>query len=251
MNSDYDNFGLAVQNCYISITVMRLALSRTRLDRRQPLREQIYGLIRELIVTGKIGPGEVVDEKEIAALLKISRTPVREAVKKLSDEHLVDVIAQSGTRASRIDRHEVEQAYIIRRALESESAAQAAPRMTDAHADALSDLLVAHSKAAERKDYVAAIALDDQFHRSIAEISNLPRLWRAIEISKAPLDRCRHMMLPRTGEAEFTLEQHREIIRALNSRDPERARAAMADHLEKAYSNAAKVLDAEFLKVAS
>lgn len=230
---------------------MREILSRAHLNRSQPMREQIYALIRGLILTGKIGSGEVIDEKEIAALLKISRTPVREAVKKLSDEHLVDVIAQSGTRASRIDRHEVEQAYIIRRALEMESAAQAASHITSAHADTLSELLISHARAIERRDFETAIAIDDTFHRTIAIISNLPRLWRAIEISKAQLDRCRHMMLPRAGEAEATLEQHREIIRALNSRDPERARQAMGSHLEKAYGNAAKVLAAELLNEAS
>jgi GntR family transcriptional regulator, rspAB operon transcriptional repressor len=233
------------------MTVVREVLSKARLNRSQPLREQIYGLIRGLILTGKIGSGEVIDEKEIASLLRISRTPVREAVKKLSDEHLVDVIAQSGTRASRIDRHEVEQAYIIRRALEMESAAQAASHMTSSHADTLSDLLLTHARALERRDFETAIAIDDAFHRTIAEISNLARLWRTIEISKAQLDRCRHMMLPRAGEAEATLEQHREIIRALMSRDPERARTAMAAHLEKAYVNAAKVLDAEVLNAAS
>jgi GntR family transcriptional regulator, rspAB operon transcriptional repressor len=230
---------------------MEKILSRTRLDRRQPLREQIYGLVRGLILTGKIGPGEVIDEKEIASLLKISRTPVREAVKKLSDEHLVDVIAQSGTKASLIDPHEVKQAYLIRRALEMESAAQAASRMTDSHADALSDLLLIHARMIERKDYEEAIATDDRFHRSIAEISDLPRLWRAIEISKAQLDRCRYMMLPRAGEAETTLEHHREIIRALMSKDPDRARIAMGNHLDIAYANTAKVLQAEALKKSS
>ena len=218
------------------------------MDRKRPLRDQIYELVRNLILTGKIGPGDVVDEKLIAAQLKVSRTPVREAVKKLSDEHLIDVIAQSGTRAALIDRHEVEQAYLIRHALEMESAAQAAKNMNPAYAELLSDNLLAHARAIERKDYVLAIATDDQFHRTICEISNLPRLWRAIEISKAQLDRCRHMMLPRAGEAEATLEQHREIIRALNSRDADKACRAMADHLQRAFGNAAKVLDSEFAK---
>ena len=228
---------------------MKTELAKARVDRKRPLRDQIYELIRNLVLTGKIGPGEIVDEKLIAAQLKVSRTPVREAVKKLSDEHLIDVIAQSGTRAALIDRHEVEQAYIIRRALEMESAAQAAKRMTPAHADSLADILMAHARAIERKDYVLAIATDDRFHRMISEISNLPRLWRAVEISKAQLDRCRYMILPRAGEGEATLEQHREIIRALNSGDPEKARAAMAHHLEHAYGSAAKVLDAEALAI--
>jgi len=172
-------------------------LDASRLDRSRPLREQIYDLVRQLILTGKIAPGDVLDEKSIAASLNVSRTPVREAVKKLSDEHLVDVVAQSGTRATHIDRAEVEQAFLIRRALEMESAAQAAQRMTEAHADALNDLLLQHARAIERRRFAEAIATDDRFHRYIADISNLDRLWRAIDISKAQLDRCRHVMLPR------------------------------------------------------
>ena len=168
--------------------------------------------------------------------------------KKLSDEHLVDVVAQSGTRATHIDRAEVEQAFLIRRALEMESAAQAAERMTEAHADALNDLLLQHARAIERRRFAEAIATDDRFHRYIADISNLDRLWRAIDISKAHLDRCRHVMLPRQGQGEATLEQHRNIIRALNSHDAERARRAMADHLEAAYSSTIRAIEAGEIK---
>jgi DNA-binding GntR family transcriptional regulator len=102
---------------------------------------------------------------------------------------------------------------------------------------------VQHARAVERRNYVEAIQRDDQFHRAIAEISDLPRLWRTIEVSKAQLDRCRHLMLPRAGQAEATLEQHREVIRALNSKDPERARLAMKNHLEAAYRSTLAVLD--------
>jgi len=223
-------------------------LDASRLDRSRPLREQIYDLVRQLILTGKIAPGDVLDEKSIAASLNVSRTPVREAVKKLSDEHLVDVVAQSGTRATHIDRAEVEQAFLIRRALEMESAAQAAQRMTEAHADALNDLLLQHARAIERRRFAEAIATDDRFHRYIADISNLDRLWRAIDISKAQLDRCRHVMLPRQGQGEATLEQHRNIIRALNSHDAERARRAMADHLEAAFSSTMRAIEAGEIK---
>ncbi|MCB1380233.1 MAG: GntR family transcriptional regulator [Alphaproteobacteria bacterium] len=222
---------------------MSCDLSTARLDRSRPLRDQIYPLIRTLILTGAIKPGEIIDEKDIAAQLSVSRTPVREAVKKLSDEHLVEVIAQSATRAMRIDRGEIHQSYIIRRALEMESAAQAAPRMNQIHADQLSDILAQHARAVERRNFVEAIEHDDQFHRCIAEISGLTRLWQMIEISKAQLDRCRHLMVPRAGQAEATLEQHRKIIRALNTHNPEAARHAMAEHLDDAYRSTELVLD--------
>lgn len=200
-------------------------------------------MVRDLILTGAIKPGEIIDEKAIAARLSVSRTPVREAVKRLADERLVEVAAQSATRAAKLDRKEIEESFLIRRALEMESAAQAALRMTQDFADRLADILNLHARAIERRQYADAITRDDEFHRTISEISNLPRLWRTIEISKAQLDRCRHMMLPRTGEGETTLEHHRAIIRALNSGDPGAAAAAMKAHLDVAYTSTVAVLE--------
>jgi DNA-binding GntR family transcriptional regulator len=222
---------------------MAFDLSAAKLDRSRPMRDQIYPMVRTLILTGAIRPGETLDEKAIAAQLHVSRTPVREAVKRLSDENLVEVVAQSATRAARIDRTEIEESFLIRRALEMESAAQAASRIRPEHIERLEDCLMLHSRAIARKRYAEAIEQDDIFHRGIADISGLKRLWRAIEISKAQLDRCRHMMLPRAGEAETTLAQHRAIIRALARGDPEKARAAMREHLEVAYRSTVAVLD--------
>ena len=68
------------------MTGMTINLTKSKLHRKQPLRDQIYDLVRDLILSGSIKPGEVIDEKLIAHQLNISRTPVREAVKKLSDE---------------------------------------------------------------------------------------------------------------------------------------------------------------------
>jgi GntR family transcriptional regulator, rspAB operon transcriptional repressor len=218
-------------------------ITHAPLDRRRPMRDQIYPLIRDMILTGAIKPGEPIDEKAIAAELNISRTPVREAVKKLSDEHLVDVVAQSGTRAARVDAREIEQAYLIRRSLEMETAFQAASRMNEAHAETLRENLMLHERAIEQRKFVTAISLDDSFHRTIAQIAELPRLWNMIEISKAHLDRCRHMLMPRSGEAALTLEQHRSIIRALNTKKPEAAREAMREHLDTSYGKIAPLLE--------
>ncbi len=222
---------------------MVLNLQDARLDRRLSLRDQIYGIVRAMILTGAIQPGETIDEKAIAAKLMVSRTPVREAVKKLSDEHLVEVVAQSATRAARMNRHEIEQSYLIRRALEIESATQAAGRMTQDHHERLSDILHAHERAIERRQFVEAIKADDAFHEQIAMISDLPLLWKTIEISKAQIDRCRYIMVPRTGQAVLTLQQHREIVQAIASGDPKLAGQAMYVHLESAYKSAITFLD--------
>lgn len=221
---------------------MLQSLSGYRLNSQNSMRAQVYALLRNLILTAEIKPGELIDEKSIAAQLGISRTPIREAVKRLSDEHLVDVVAQSATRASQLNLKSIEEAYLIRRALEMESAAQASQSMTQSHADALAGIIEQHTRAIQNRQFAKAIDLDDEFHRYIAGISELERLWRTIEVSKAQLDRCRHIMLPRIGQAEKTIEQHRVILRALNSGDSSKARDAMQAHLDYAYKSAIEML---------
>ncbi len=228
-----------------------VALLDVRLDRTRPLRDQVYGVLRELIVTGGLNPGAAVDEKAIAVRLQVSRTPVHEAVKKLSDEHLVTVRAQSGTTVAPLDRHEIEQAHVIRRALEAESAHHAAGQVTEAWLNRLADIQLLHAAALERRAFVDAIAHDDAFHRTVTEISGYPMLWRAIEISKAQLDRCRHAMIPLAGQGEATLSEHAAILAALRRRDREASRAAMRAHLDGAYRKTLVYIDAVLAEAAS
>lgn len=222
---------------------MKSEAETNRINRRLPLSDQVYTRLRQSILTGEIKPGELIDEKGIAAQLEISRTPVREAIKRLSDELLVHVVAQSATRASQLQLDTIREAYLIRRALEMESAWQAAPLMNQEHADELAAIIDTHLRAIRRKKYSDAIEIDDEFHRYIAMISNLGRLWRTVEVSKAQLDRCRHILLPVVGQAEKTIEQHREILRALNSKRSDKAREAMQSHLDFAFRSAYGLLE--------
>jgi GntR family transcriptional regulator, rspAB operon transcriptional repressor len=215
-----------------------------RVDRtRGPLREQIYGMIRRMILTGEFAPGLVIDEKAIALKLGVSRTPVREAVKKLSDENLVEVKAQSATAIASIDRKLIHEAFLIRRALEVESIGIAATRMSKQHEERLEELHLLHARAIQRERYIDAIARDDAFHSYISEISDLPRLWQAVEISKAQLDRCRFLTVPRPGQAEATLVRHRDILGALIKKDEALSRLMMSEHLEKSYDGIVAFLE--------
>jgi DNA-binding GntR family transcriptional regulator len=216
--------------------------SDVRLIRTTPMREQIYAILRSLILTGKLAPGEAVDEKAIAAKLGVSRTPVHEAVMRLSHEGLVDVRAQSGTLVSKISRNQIREAFLIRRALETECVAEAASRMTSVSRNRLEDIFMLHQAAIDRHSFVEAIGFDDAFHRTISEIAELPSFWHAIEVSKAPLDRCRYLTLPLTGKAAATLAQHRAIIDALASRSRGAARRVMKSHLEQAYEGIVQFL---------
>ena len=212
-------------------------------DRDRPLGPQIYRLLRRAIVRGAFAPGEPIDERGVAADLGVSRTPVREAVRRLADERLVVVVAQSSTRAAPLERALIEESRLIRRALEMESAAQAAPRMDAAHEARLREALAEQGECVAAGRYGDAIDADDRFHHAIASVSGLERLWRTIEIEKAHVDRCRHRMLPEPGEAEATLAQHERVVEALLGRDPDAAREAMREHLDIAWRSARRMLE--------
>lgn len=220
-------------------------LNATTLDRVTPLREQLYQLIRRAIVAGQLEPGAAINEVDIAEQLGISRTPVREAVKKISDEGLVEILAQSGTYVASISREQVDEAYIIRTALELESIARAAAVITPQQVHALEDIVEAHGKTLERHQYAEAIARDDDFHRFIAEVNGLSTLWKAVDISKAQMDRCRHLTISAPGNGKKTIAEHRAIVRGLKLGDRRAAVAAMKAHLESSLRNTDKYLDAQ------
>jgi GntR family transcriptional regulator, rspAB operon transcriptional repressor len=218
-------------------------LAAAPLDRRRPLRDQIYEIIRNRILTVDLAPGDLIDEKAIAASLAVSRTPVREAVKKLCDENLVIVRAQSATLVAPIDRRLIHEAFLIRRALEVESVGQAAALILPSDVKALRSIHDQHRRAIRLRQFVAAIGHDDAFHRTIAMIADLPLLWRAIDVSKAHLDRCRHLTVPRDGAGQATLDQHGAVLTALAVRDVNGARTAMTVHLDSAYAIIQAFLD--------
>jgi DNA-binding GntR family transcriptional regulator len=207
------------------------------LKRGVALSEQVYQVVRGLIVSGRMRPREAVVESTIAGRLGVSRTPVREALKRLSDEGLIEVFAQSGTFIAPISRKALEEAYIIRTALEAESAARAAGRLTKADREAFADNIAAHGRAISRKNFAEAIRLDDTFHRMIAEVNGLHMLWRAVDVSKAQMDRGRHLAIPEPGMGAATIRQHQAILDAMQAGDAARAASAMRDHLAASLKN--------------
>ena len=84
--------------------------------------------------------------------------------------------------------------------------------------------------------------MGEAFHSNIGEISDLPRLWKAIEISKTQLDRYRHLTAPKPGLGEATLVQHRNILNALVQNDRALSRRMMTEHLDKVYDGIVRFL---------
>jgi DNA-binding GntR family transcriptional regulator len=206
-----------------------------QIDRGQPIPDQVYRLLRQSIITLRLPPGATIIEKQITDQLGISRTPVRDALRQLADEGLVTIKPQSGTFVALIDRLQLEEGRVIRRALEIEAVRLAAERADAAAIERLTDLLALQERAGKRNSYEEFIAYDDQFHRAINELSGLPRLWRVISGAKAQLDRVRHLSAPLPGQSARVLAQHRAVVAALARHDPQASIKALGHHLDDAY----------------
>ena len=197
--------------------------------------DQVYELLRHSIVLLKIPPGAPIVERDICAELGMSRTPVREAVQRLAEEGLVDVIPHSGTYVSPISYQVAEEGFVVRRALEIESVRRAALNCTTAGGHELDAILARMRRLIEAGRLYDYIDEDDTLHAAIARLSGLPRIWKFITLAKVHLDRMRQMSAPVPGHLALVTEQHATIVAAIHARNPAQAELAMRIHLESSF----------------
>ena len=145
------------------------------------------------------GRAKPISEGEIASSYGVSRTPVREAILKLSDEGLVEIFPQSGIIVSRIPIAALPEAIVIRRALEETTARLTAERATPSQILALHSIVERQREADAAGDRDAFHQADELFHATIAEIAGYPGIWKLILQVKVHVDRFRQLTLPQRG----------------------------------------------------
>nr|WP_244423446.1 GntR family transcriptional regulator [Bradyrhizobium sp. ORS 375] len=194
---------------------------------------RIYTDLRAELVSLVRRPGEPISEAQIATSYGVSRTPVREAILKLSDEGLVEIFPQSGIFVSRIPVAALPEAIIIRKSLEETTARMAAEHATSSQILNLRATLERQREACAAKDREAFHQADEMFHAGIAEVSGHPGIWKLILQVKVHVDRYRRLTLPQIGRMSEVIAEHEPILAAIEQGRPEGARAAMASHLER------------------
>lgn len=194
-------------------------------------RAQTCDLLRELIISLRLEPGERVSDVAWAERLGVSRTPVREALLQLADEELVEVVPQLGTFVAPISTAAVREAQFIREALEVAALRLAVERLGDADLASLEDNIAAQRDAQAAHDPERFYELDEAFHRRLVDATQLPNVWRVAERSRAHLNRVRRLSLPEPEVIRGLVAEHAEIAAALGARDLPRAEDAMRAHL--------------------
>jgi len=194
---------------------------------------RIYADLRAELVSLARRPGEPISEGDIASSYGVSRTPVREAILKLSDEGLVEIFPQSGINVSRIPIAALPEAIVIRRALEETTVRLTAGLATPSQILALHSILERQREADAARDRDAFHQADELFHATIAEIAKYPGIWRLILQVKVHVDRFRQLTLPQRGRMGTVIAEHERILSAIKAHDADRAAAAMARHIER------------------
>lgn len=213
---------------------MEGSLSPVRLDNIKPLRDLVFEAIREAIITGSLTPGDRLMEIQLAETLGVSRTPVREAIRKLELEGFVVMIPRKGAYVADISMKDIADVFEIRAALEGLAAQLAAERITDEEIEQLERLLVEIGRCIEEKDVAALVAADTRFHEMLYRASRNDRLQQILTLLREQIQAFRARTLAHKERMRIALEEHRGLVEAVTQRDPELARRLAQEHIESA-----------------
>lgn len=199
-------------------------------------RQRVYTALRDALVAGQLEPGRRLSENELAERLGVSRTPVREALVRLRDDRLVEIVPQLGTFVSKISIAGVADAQFVREALECAAIRLAATRVTAADLQAL-DVLIARQDDAHRAgDFDRFYTLDDNFHALLCVTSGHGIAWSVAQRADGHLNRVRRLSLPVPEYMGEMIEEHRAVVAALAEHDPDRAEEVLHHHLRMVLS---------------
>lgn len=212
----------------------RKRLVPVNLDSYKPLRELVLEAIREAIINGTLQPRERLMEIQLAEELGVSRTPIREALRKLELEGFIVMIPRKGAYVADLSIKDVSDVFEIRVALEGLAAGLAAERGTEEELEELERLLVEKAEAIAQNNIEALVKVDTRFHETIYTASRNERLKTIISNLREQIQRFRLTSLSHPGRMEKSLEEHRAIVEALGSRDIQLAKQLAQDHIENA-----------------
>lgn len=203
------------------------------IQNHRPLREIVYEELKMQILTGKIVPGTRMMEVDLAEDMGVSRTPIREAIRKLEKEGLVTIEPRKGAYASQISAEDMLEILEVRQNMEGLAAFFAASRMTQEQLHVLKEVEDAYNRAVEEGSTPDMIRYDSKFHRLIVESSNNKVLIQMVEQLQEMVLRFRYLYYDDFKRAERMPEEHQMIVDAIEKSNSEAARDAADLHVKR------------------
>jgi len=194
--------------------------------------DRAYVQLRDRIVTLALGPGAALREDALMRELQIGRTPLREAVKRLALEGLVEVRPRSGTYVTDVEASDIVHIAEVRAELESQAARLAAKRMTDELRAVAAELIAELDRVEDVGGIEGSMRLDERVHRFVWAAAANPYLQDALERFWAHSLRIWYLVLDRVPTLPHTVHEQRAVVEALVAGDARRAGARMRQHVQ-------------------
>jgi GntR family transcriptional regulator, rspAB operon transcriptional repressor len=189
-----------------------------------------YDAIRNAILDCTLLPGVALSEQALSEGLGVSRAPVRDALRQLAAEGLVQVMPQRGTYVSRIDPVKVRDAVFVREVIECR-AAELACAALPLHKAELQSLLQTQQKASQLGDYASHLQADEDLHQRILLLAGHPHAWPALRLARTGMNRVRHLAIKAVGSHHIAINQHQLIVDAIVQGNASSAREHMREHI--------------------
>ena len=198
---------------------------------RAALHEQVAHRLRQMLVENRIAPGAKLNERELSEVLNVSRTPLREAIKMLAAEGLVELLPNRGAIAVELSEADVLNTFEVMAGLEAQSGELAAQRITDAELNEIKAMQFEMMAAYTRRDLPAYYRLNSAIHRAINAAAKNPVLMATYNQVNARLQALRFRSNQDGDKWRDAVKEHEQMVVALSARDPVAMRRVMSEHL--------------------
>lgn len=195
---------------------------------------RVYEFLKERIINGTYTPGERLNERELAQLVNVSRTPVREALRALEHEGFVTNVAKKGVSVKKYSPEELDTLHKMLIRLESLAVEMAVPKLSDRDIAALQKMTNRLQSLAAKKRYIEYLTLNFEFHLFFPKVTESRELLDAITSLRKRIFRFYHAHIMLAHDPERYVKFHQEIIDALKDKGGTRPEKIMEKHIEHA-----------------
>lgn len=198
---------------------------------RKNLSDEVYDVLKEMIITGKLEPGEKLPEEELTKKLGVSRTPIRQAISALAQDNLVDMISRRGAFVAKLSRQDITEIYDIRMALEGLAVRLSVHYLSDRDLSKMTRVLE-QAEAALEKYPEQAIDADLMIHEMIAKNCGNLRLQELIWELRDQMHSFRILEGHQQEVMPKVMKERWDILKAIKLRDPDEAERATIRHIK-------------------
>jgi DNA-binding GntR family transcriptional regulator len=207
------------------------------LDRSRHAAPQVFERLRDMVIDMTLTPGTVLSRTELAARFGLSQTPIRDALQRLGEEGLVDIFPQHATVVRPIEVALAREAHFLRSAIELEVVRTLAARPEPGLIAGLKTNLGRQRMLVDDEDLHAFSLADQAFHQMMYVAAKVPNLWQMVRSQSGHIDRLRRLDLPSPGKRPRVLQDHIELLDAIERGDGPAAQDVLRRHLSGTLSN--------------